>query len=137
MARDEVERVVRSAYAARKIGDLDAVMGHFADHAQFALAGSTAASPVPMSASGGAAIRTVMERLIASFEFHDVEMLDTIIDGDKAAVHWRVRVRATESGAEAVTEFVDILRVEGGRIVAFTQFADTALATSLLRGVGS
>ena len=41
-------------------------------------------------------------------------------------------MRATATGQEAETEFVDILRVENGKIVSFKQFVDTALASRMV-----
>jgi ketosteroid isomerase-like protein len=132
--RTQIEEVVRSAYEARVRGDLDAVMAHFADGAQFSLTGSATASPVPLSASGGAAVREVMRRLVEGFEFRDPKILTLIVEEDRAAVHWTVRVRATATGREAQTELVDLLRFSDGKIASFQQFADTALAAQLLAG---
>ena len=47
-------------------------------------------------------------------------------------MQWRVHVKAAGKQEGAVTELVDILRVEDGQIVSFKQFADTALAARLL-----
>lgn len=133
MERVSIERVVRSAYAARVKGDLDGIMKHFGEAASFSLAGSVAVSPVPVAATGASAIREVLRRLVESIDFLAAEIVTMLVDGDRAAVHWRVRLRATTTGQEAQTELVDLIRFENGRIVAFHQFADTALANQLLR----
>ena len=130
--RREIEPVVRAAYEARRRGDLDGVMAHVAPRAQFMLVGSPAASPVPSSALGAAAVREVLRRLMASFELSDVELLSLLVDGSKVAVHWRARVRVPATGAEADTELLDLLVFEEDKIVSFRQFADTALAARLL-----
>jgi ketosteroid isomerase-like protein len=127
-----IEQVIRAAYEARRRGDLDRVMAHFAPRAQFFLVGSPAASPVPSSALGAAAVREVLRRLMASFEFRDVELRTMLIQGSKAAVHWSARVRVPGTGKEAETELLDLLQFEGEKIVSFKQFADTALAGRLL-----
>ena len=130
--RVRIEAIVRAAYEARRRGDLDAVMQHFAPRAQFMLVGSPAASPVPSSALGIAAVREVLRRLMASFAFSEVELRTIIVQGSKAAVHWSARVRNPASRAEAETELLDLLTFEGDLIVSFKQFADTALAARLL-----
>ncbi len=130
--RARIEAVIRAAYEARRRGDLDGVMAHFAPRAQFMLVGSPAASPVPLSAMGNAAVREVLRRLMASFEFSEVELRLLLIEGDKAAVHWSARVRVPASGQEAETELLDLISFEGDKIVLFKQFADTALAARLL-----
>ena len=74
--RAEIDRVVRSVYAARVADDLDGMMRHFSDAPHFSLAGSAAASPIPLAVTGAAAIREVMRRLVASFEFVEAEIVD-------------------------------------------------------------
>ena len=130
--RAAIENAIRAAYDARARGDLHGVMAHFADHAVFSLAGSPAASSVPMSVAGAAPLREAMSQLIASFNFEKVEILAIIVEGDRAAVHLRARIRSTGTGEVAETEIVDILQFEEGRIVSHRQFADTALASRLL-----
>lgn len=130
--RAEIENLVKAVYAARMRGDLDGVMRHFSDQARFSLAGSPAASPVPTSASGHAAVREVLRRLIASFDFSEARIVAMVVEGQRAAVHSSVRVRATATGQVAVTEIVDLIQFDGDRIASFHQFADTALAARLL-----
>ena len=132
MSRETIDRVVRSVYAARQAGDLDGIVRHFAEGACFALAGSAAASPVPMSCTGREPLREALRRLLAGFVFEEMDRLDILIDGDRAAIHHRVRVRSTVTGEVAVTELLDIVRFQDDRIASFTQFADTALAARLL-----
>lgn len=130
--REEIEALVRSAYAARMAGDVDDLMTHFSDGAVFSLAGSAATSPVPMVAGGKAAIRETLRRLVDGFEFKEMRVVSILVDGPQAAVHWHARVRATGSGYEAETDILDLVRVENGSIVSFLQFADTALINRML-----
>ena len=134
MSRERVERVIRGAYAARVKGDLDAIMAHFAEAADFTLAGSVAASPIPLTATGTAAIREVMQRLVDSFDFMGTEIVDLIVEGDRAAVHTRVLLRLAGGGKEVQTDIVDIVRLEGDSIASIRQFTDTALAAGMLKG---
>lgn len=132
MSKERIERVIRSAYEARGRGDLDGVMRHFAGHAHFSIAGSTAASAVPASATGIAPIREIMLRLFETFEMSHLAILSLIVDGEEAAVHSRVRIKPVGGVDEVETELVDLIRIEGETIVSFQQFADTALAARLL-----
>ena len=106
-------------------------MRHFTDDAAFALAGSQEASPVALRCTGCEDIRAVMGGLIGAFQFSDHEILEIFLDGPRGAVHTRFRVRSAATGEEAVTETVDLITLEGGKIAAFTQFCDTALAAKL------
>ena len=55
-----------------------------------------------------------------------------IVEGNRAAVHSRARVRAKATGDEAVTEMVDLVELQDGKISSFQQFCDTAVANRLL-----
>jgi ketosteroid isomerase-like protein len=132
MDRASVEKVVREAYAARQRGDLEATCQHFCDDAQFAVMGSPEASPVAMQARRSDGIRQALGGLIAAVDFVEHEVLSVIVEGDRAAVHSRARVRAKATGNEAVTEMVDLVRLQDGKIACFQQFCDTALAARLL-----
>ena len=132
MDRNAIEAVLHAAYAARKSSDLEGVLRHFAPGAVFSLSGSTAASPVPMVATGMAAIREVMRRLMEGFEFKNIEFVTMLVDGDQAAVHWHVQVKALGTGLEAETDIVDLVRFDGDKIASFRQFADTALINHMI-----
>jgi ketosteroid isomerase-like protein len=132
MDRASVEKIVREAYAARQRGDLEATCQHFCDDAQFAVMGSPEASPVAMQANRSDGIREALGGLIAAVDFVEHEVMSVIVEDDRAAVHSRVRVRAKATGDEAVTEMVDLVRLQDRKIASFLQFCDTALAARLL-----
>jgi ketosteroid isomerase-like protein len=130
--RREVERLLAEVYAARKRGDLDGVCACFGDDPSFVMAGAREASPIAVQCTDSATFRTVMSGLIATFAWLDHEILAMVIDGSRAAVHWRGRIRSTITGEEVVTELVDVITVQDGRIQALIEFADTALAAKLM-----
>jgi ketosteroid isomerase-like protein len=130
--RAAVEAMLREAYAARVRGDVEGTVRHFAEDAVFALAGAKTASPVAMRCTDCEALRGAMAGLVQAFEFRDHQIVALIVEGDKAAVHTRVRVRATASGEEVTTEMVDLVTIRDGKIASFTEFCDTALAAKML-----
>ncbi len=73
-----------------------------------------------------------MAGLIGAFEFRNHEIVSLIVDGPRAAVHTRVRVRAAGTGEEVTTEMVDLITVRDGKIVSFLEFCDTAMAAKLM-----
>jgi ketosteroid isomerase-like protein len=131
MDRAAVESMLKDAYRARVAGDVEATVRHFTDDATFALAGAREASPVAVRCTGCERIRAVMGGLIDAFRFSEHEILAIFLDGPKAAVHTRFRVRSAATGEEAVTETVDLMTFRDGKIAAYTQFCDTALAAKL------
>ena len=124
----------QEAYEARRRGDADGACRFFAEDAQFTLAGAPNVSPIPVQAENRDSIRQTLAALIAGFEFLEHDILSIIVEGEEAAVHSRVRLRATPSGEEAVTELADFLTFRDGKIVSFVQFCDTALAARLTGG---
>ena len=131
MDRATIESILREAYAARVAGDAEGTVRHFADDAVVELAGAKEASPVPVRCTGREPLRTVMAGLIDAFTFSDHQILSFLIDGSRAAVHARLRVRSAATGNEAVTETFDLVTFEDGKIASFKQFCDTALAAKL------
>ena len=127
-----LETVIREIYDARMRGDVDGILRHTADNVQFAIAGCGASSAVPCSVTGQQQLRDVMGHLISTFAFSNGRVIDLMIDGDRAIVHWRVQVKAPASGEEAETELVDLVEFAGDKVLSFKQFADTALASRLL-----
>jgi ketosteroid isomerase-like protein len=131
--RSQMEKLLTEAYAARKRGDVEAVCACFADNPSFALAGERDTSPIAVRSTDGTTFRTLISGLINTFEWLDQQILSMIIDGSKAAVHWRGRIRSTLTGDEVVTELVDVVTVENGKIQSLIEFTDTALAAKLMR----
>jgi len=131
MDRAAIESMLKEAYGARVAGDVDGTVRYFTDDAVFAIAGAKEASPVALRCTGCEDIRAVMGGLIGAFKFADHEILEIFLDGPRAAVHTRFRVRSAATGEEAVTETVDLITFEDGKIASFVQFCDTALAAKL------
>jgi ketosteroid isomerase-like protein len=129
--RAAIEALLREAYAARVRGDVDATVRHFAEDAVFSLAGEKGASPIAMRCTNCEALRTALAGLIGAFEFRDHQIVSLIVEGPRAAVHTRVRVRATATGEEVTTEIVDLVTVRDGKIASFLESCDTALAAKL------
>ena len=127
-----IEKLIKDAYAARVAKNLDAVMTFFAPDATFQFAGSPAASPAAVRATGVADLRTTFAALIAAFDILELTLLTSVIEGDKAAMHWRVKVRHNPTGEVHETELLDLWTIADGRATSFVQFADTALVANLM-----
>ena len=95
-SREDIERTLREAYAARQRGDLDA-----------------------------------LSRIFAVLEHQIVSML---IDGSKAAVQWRAKMRSAITGETVETDLCDLIEMEDGRVKSFFEFCDTALAARMMKG---
>jgi ketosteroid isomerase-like protein len=131
--RTDIERTLRDAYAARQRGDLDVLGQIFAPHARFQMAGSNA-SPVAARAEGAEQYRPLLAGMIKTFEVLDHNIVAMLIDGSKAAVQWRAKIRSAVTGQTVETDLFDLIEMEDGRIKSFYEFCDTALAARMMQG---
>jgi ketosteroid isomerase-like protein len=120
--RAEIEGLLRALYAARLRGDLDAVCRAFSDDAMFQIAGAGQITPVSNTAVGIAEFRPLLAVMIKAFKLSDQRILSILVDGVKAAVHWRARVYSRITGTSALTELIDLVEVRNARIVSYIEF---------------
>ena len=132
MDRAAIERLVKEAYATRVRGDIAAIKQVFAEHPRFEMAGSPEASPACFCVEGKEGFDATLRAMVEVWEWQDYELKAILIDGNRAAVHWRARMRHTGKDETVETEAVDLLTIENGRVAAFHEFCDTALAAKLM-----
>jgi ketosteroid isomerase-like protein len=121
--RLEIERLLLALYAARVRGDLAAVCGTFADDANFQVAGaSSTASPISMRAIGVGEFRPLLAIMLKTFKLSEHTILAMLIDGAKAGVHWRAKIRSRITGTTILTELIDVVEIRNGRIVSYIEF---------------
>ena len=102
--RASIEKVIQDAYAARAAKDLDALARIFKADGVFHLAGSPATFPGAIRSEGEAQLRSSLSSLIREFDFLEQTLLTSVIEDNKAAMHWRVKVKHNSSGKTFVTE---------------------------------
>jgi ketosteroid isomerase-like protein len=120
--RSEMDRLLRELYDARVRGDLEAVCRIFADDAKFQIAGPSQATQISVSSVGIDQLRPLLTVMIKTFKLSEHTILSMIIDGSKAAVHWRAKVHSRITGRRLVTELVDVVEIRGGRIASYIEF---------------
>ena len=120
--RLEIERLLHGLYAARLRGDLEAVCRSFSDGATFQIAGAGNVNPIGVKSVGIDQFRPLLALMIKSFKLSEMAILSMIIDGVKAAVHWRVRVHSKITGTTVLTELVDLVEVNDGHIASYIEY---------------
>jgi len=130
--RKTIEAVIDRCYAARQKGDIETLMAPFDADAVFELAGSKELVPAAKAARGHQDIRATMTGLIAVFDFIDREIISIVIDGGRAAVHSRVKIRYVPRDMTFTTDPLDSFHFKDGKIVELLEFADTALIKDLM-----
>ncbi|HEX4683956.1 MAG TPA: nuclear transport factor 2 family protein [Gemmatimonadaceae bacterium] len=120
--RQEIERLLRGLYAARMSGDLAAVCEKFTADARFQIAGASHATPVAVTAVGTREYRPLLSIMLKTFKLSDEEIVSLLIDGAKAAVHWRVNIFSRMTGTTVRTELVDVIEIRNGKIGSYMEF---------------
>jgi ketosteroid isomerase-like protein len=133
MERTAIERTIKDAYAARKRGDVDSIVKMFTEDAHFQLAGAYVTSPVAVETMSSGDLKAALTVLVGIFEWLEQDIQSILVEGDKAAVHWRGKIRSTVTGEIVDTDLVDLFEVKDGRISSFVEFCDTALAARLMQ----
>jgi ketosteroid isomerase-like protein len=123
--RDAVERLILDAYAARDAGDAERCLQCVGPHASFRLVGGIGELPDRPTA-GAQELRDAIEGLIKNFDFVSREILSFVVEGNRAAVHSRVKLRFNPNKREFETDLLDLWHVENGKITSLVEFADTA-----------
>jgi ketosteroid isomerase-like protein len=130
--RKTIEAVIDRCYAARQKGDIETLMTAFDKDAAFGLAGSKEMVAAAGTARGPGAIRENMTGLIAAFDFIDRNIVCMVIDGERAAVHSRVKIKYVPRDRTFTTNLLDLFHFKDGKIVELVEFADTALVKDLM-----
>jgi uncharacterized protein (TIGR02246 family) len=93
MDREAIKALVDRAYQARDKDDVEATLALFHPDAQFQIAGSQDHAKAAMTVQGHQQFREASAGLVATFQFVERTFLSTLIDGDRAAVHTRAKLR--------------------------------------------
>lgn len=132
MERQIMLKTIQDAYAARVRGDLDGVMQAFATDARFRINTAPQHPQLAHFTEDANALRNSLAQLIDTFKFSDMKIIDSIVEGEKAAVRLSFTVQAKPTGKTVTTEVLDVFEFKDGKIAAMTQFCDTAVAAQLL-----
>lgn len=122
MNRLEFEKLLSELHSARTEGRLDALCALFAPQATFKIAGASEGKPIAIVAQGSAEVRAWLAVMLKTFKLTRYQRLSLVIDGVRAAVHWRVDIHSKITGVVVPTELVDLVEVADGRIATYREF---------------
>jgi ketosteroid isomerase-like protein len=123
---------IRAVYAARVRRDVEGILSAFAEDVVFRLNAAPLHEATTVHAVDGRELRAVVTRMIGYFELINFEIIEAVIDGDKAAVRVILTRRALSSGRSVTTEVLDLVQFRDGKICSFTRFLDTAVMQTLM-----
>jgi ketosteroid isomerase-like protein len=131
--RKAIQALIDQGYHARKTGDVEAIIAIFHPAGRFELSGSKTLTAAAGTAQGHQALRTTFAGFIAAFEFIQRDVISIVIDGERAAVHSRVKMRFIPKDNTVTTDMLDLWKFENGKVVELVEFADTALVNHLMQ----
>jgi ketosteroid isomerase-like protein len=131
-SREAMIDTLYRAYDARGKGDIEGLMAAFHPNAVFELKGEKELVEIAGAVQGHANLRAAMTGFIETFEFVKRDIVDAIVEGDRAVVHSRVEIRFIPRDVVVTTHILDTFRFEDGKITELVEFADTALIKSLV-----
>jgi ketosteroid isomerase-like protein len=130
--RKTIEALIEKSYNARKTGNVEDLMSAFHPEAVFELVGSKATLAVAGASRGHQDVQTTLTGFVEAFEFIHRDIISITIDGDRAAVHSRIKVRFIAGNKTVTTDILDSFRFKDGKIIELVEFADTALIKDMM-----
>ncbi|HUO00952.1 MAG TPA: nuclear transport factor 2 family protein [Bradyrhizobium sp.] len=132
MSEQENRRLVEQTYASFKAGDIPAVLQSMSEKIKWQL---PKVENVPFSGKrqGRNAVAEFFSLLAGLQEARSFELHEFIAAGDKVVAlgHYVWQVKA--NGRTLDADFAHVFTVQGGEIVAFDEYTDTAAAAKAFR----
>jgi ketosteroid isomerase-like protein len=120
--RAAAERIVRELHRARVSGDLAGMCRVFADDGRFEIAGASADKPISIRATGLSEFKPWLAMMTKVFKLTDYHLISLVIEGQRAAAHWRVNIFSKVTGVTVPTELVDLMELHEERIRTYNEF---------------
>ncbi|MEM7250141.1 MAG: nuclear transport factor 2 family protein [Pseudomonadota bacterium] len=132
MNRDKIMHSLDELYRTRLTNDPSVCIHCFADDGALRLSGTLPnGDPMP-AAQGRAALSAALKELTDTWRWRERETLSLTIDGNQAAVRYRLTTDHIPSGQVIVTEIMDHVRFDDdARVLEVVEYVDTALIERL------
>lgn len=131
MSRENTQKVVQDFYAARLSNSADATAAYFDHDGIFEMAGGASGAPIVTTRDCPGECHDTVKAVVAQWEWRDQDILSTVIEGDNAAVYYRLRAAYAPTGVAVDTQLCDMLTIKDGKIAELIEFVDTALVATL------
>jgi ketosteroid isomerase-like protein len=132
--RDRRADLLRSFWRERVQAGSAVFPTYWADECALHLIGDPAAVPFARSHYGIDAVRALVDQIDMEFEYLTFDIRKVLVDGDRAALQWGADVRHRGTSAKGHVEAFDHFVLDGDRIVAVTEFFDTAATARWIAG---
>jgi ketosteroid isomerase-like protein len=125
-SRDDLERRLAEMWDKRVAFGNERIADYLHDDCVFHIVGDPAAIPFARSRNGKAAVLDLVRQIDIEFEFLSFEIIKIMVDGRRAAVHWKGDIRHRGTSAVGLFEAFDHVVFEGVLIKSYTEYCDTA-----------
>jgi ketosteroid isomerase-like protein len=130
--REAMIETIYRAYDARAKGDINGLMAAFHPDAVFELKGEKSVLEVAGAVQGHPNVLIALTGFIENFEFMKRDIVAAVVEGDRAAVHSRLKVRFVPKDIVFTSDVLDTFRFEDGKIIELVEFVDTAIIKSVV-----
>lgn len=129
LSRAQILDLIDDIYARRVDGDKAEFAKIWADGATYQMAGTPETLGEAMTQRTDA--RQMVGELIDQFNFHAVELIDSVVEGNRAAIMMSIRV-STANGPTYDTRVFNLWEFDDdGKALSLIEFADTALVATM------
>lgn len=130
------KQLVKQAYELFGAGDLPGMLELFADDIEWTVPTIENISFVGPR-SGKTSVAEFFPQLLASEEFHEFVPMEFIAEGNKVVVLGKSAVTVRSTGRPYSTEWCHVFTIRDGKIAAFLEFLDTAVASRAFQKAAS
>lgn len=81
---------------------------------------------------GKAAMAHMIKEFIDNFRLSDWQEVSFVVEGNKAALHWRANITFPQKGRTETFDVFDFLTIRDGKIIELRQSTDTAKLRAML-----
>ena len=132
MERQTIQDAVDNFYSTRLTNDSEKVIGLFSEGARTRIAGAEDVSKIAHSSSNRDELSANVQATVRSWEWHDVDVQSTLVEGASAAVRYQLTTKHVASGITVDAECMDQFYFDDDLLITeMIEFVDTAKAEQL------
>jgi len=130
MTGSQIQDLLREAYARRAANDADGLLELLGPGASYRVVGE-AAHCRAVATHAGDALKPAFDLLCQTFKAGSFDVVSMCVDGDRAAVHLKIALTFTPTGAPVSSELAHFWTFRDGKVVEIVEFLDTAMVNAL------
>lgn len=131
MQRQQIKAFLDGYYADRVRNEEAMLLKYVNPNMAYVMAGSADDAPVVATGQGPATIDDIARAMVAAWKWRKVDIRSMLIDGDSAAVHFRLKVEYAPTRETVEMDVGNFFTFRGDMCARLVEFADTAMIRRL------